>query len=858
MDASDTAAASPSRPSLIQDYRPAPGAYDEMMDAAGQVRPHWRGFLDSLVAMAPQEIRRSWDTAARLVRENGVTYNVYGDPQGTSRPWRLDPIPLLISTDDWRQLENGVVQRARLLNAILADVYGPQRLLTEGKLPSALVLGNPNFLRPLHNVGLAGNMYLHLLAIDVARAPDGRWWVLSDRTQAPSGAGYSLENRVVMARSLPGPFRDAQVQRLASFFQAFGENLLNITNRDSPRIVLLTPGPLNETYFEHAYLARYLGFALVESADLTVRDSKVYLKTLNGLQQVDLILRRVDSEYCDPLELKNDSTIGIAGLVDAVRAGNVIVANSLGSGILEVEALMSFLPSLCRHLLGEELILPEIATWWCGQDRERDYVLNNLDQLAIRPTFASRSILSTHQRAVLGAQLDAGQRRQLTEQMARRGYDFIGQELVSLSTAPVWRDGRLRPGPMALRLYAAAAGDSYRVMPGGLCRTADNADARAISMQQGDASKDTWILWDSPVSTFSRLAPPDHEVSLRRSGSDMPSRVADNLFWLGRYAERAEGTIRLFRSLLLRLAGEAGAGDDQATRERLLRILVDLGYLRIRTARKAVAGGIKAVEREIWTLLFDPESAAGLLNLLGDLRRTAMLVRERLSLDAWGIINTLHEIAQEHQNERLLEIGDALALLNRMLRALAGLSGMQMENMTRSIGWRLFDMGRRLERAGHMTKLLDELTVRGDPGKEGALDLLLELGDSFMTYRTRYMSVPQLAPVVDLLLVDDSNPRSVAFQLAALEEHIDRLPRDSDRAVLSPDLRLIAGLRADIKLTDVRHLCSTVDKRGVRGDLGRLLSRQEVGLGELSDAVALAYFSHAAPVRSPVIVGTAP
>jgi uncharacterized circularly permuted ATP-grasp superfamily protein/uncharacterized alpha-E superfamily protein len=858
MDATDLKGPAPERPSLITDYRPVPGVYDEMMDADGRIRQHWQAFLNNLQAMPPDDIARCWETAHRLVRENGVTYNVYGDPQGTSRPWRLDPVPMLIATDDWRRLEQGVIQRARLLNMILADLYGPQRLLSEGWLPPALALGNPNFLRPMHGVGVADNIYLHLLAVDVARAPDGRWWILSDRTQAPSGAGYSLENRVVMARSLAGPFRDAQVQRLASFFQAFSEKLLNITNRDNPRIVLMTPGPFNETYFEHAYLARYLGFPLVESADLTVRDRHVYLKTLNGLQQVDLILRRVDSEYCDPLELRNDSTIGVAGLIDAVRAGNVTVANALGSGILEVEALMSFLPGLCRHMLGEELILPEIATWWCGQQRERDYVINNLDKLAIRPTFATRSILSTQQHVVIGAQVDARARAKLFEQMSRRSYDFIGQELVSLSTAPVWLDGRLQPRPMALRLYAAAVDGSYHVMPGGLCRTADKSDARAVSMQQGDASKDTWVLWDAPVSTFSRLAPPDQEVTLRRSGSDLPSRVADNLFWLGRYAERAEGTIRLFRSLLLRLAGEAGAGEDPATRERLLRILVDLRYMRARTARKAIAGGLVAVEHEMWVLLFDPESTTGLLNLLADLRRTATLVRERLSLDAWRILSVLSEIAGPQQAEQTLETGEALALLHRLLRSLAALSGMQMENMTRSVGWRLFDMGRRAERAGHMAKLLQELTLRGDPGKEGALDLLLELGDSFMTYRTRYMTVPQLSPVVDLLMVDDSNPRSIAFQLAALEDHVARLPRAADRAQLTPDQHLIAGLRNEIRLADVPRLCSVVDRRGVRVTLCRLLERQEIGLFEFSDAIATAYFSHATPVRSPVIVGIQP
>ena len=840
---------------LTAGYAHVAGIFDEMMDDGGAIRPHWQAFHDGLGTMSPAEIANGWENAERIIRENGTTYNVYLDSGDSAHPWRMDPIPALISADEWRHIEAGLIQRAKLLNAVVADLYGPQNLLTDGLLPPSLVFGNPNFLRALHGIGIPDNAWLNFIAVDLARAADNRWWVLSDRTQAPSGAGYTLENRVVMGRTLPQMFRDSQVQRLAGFFQALSDHLVAMTRSDDPVIVLMTPGPHNETYFEHAYLARYLGFPLVEGEDLTVRDNRVFLKTLNGLRQVDLIFRRVDSEFCDPLELRTDSLLGVAGLVAAARAGNVIVTNALGSGLVECDALMSFLPGLCENLFGEEQLLPSAATWWCGQDRERDYVLENLDHLVIRPTFSSRTILSDGKDVVVPAQLSPGERDRLVDRINRRGYDFIGQEILPLSTTPSWQDGALHPSPMALRAYICADGDGYRVLPGGLTRTADRIDAHAISMQQGDASKDTWVLWDEPVSTFSRLAAPDHVLALRRSGSNMPSRVADNLFWLGRYAERMENTARLMRSLVLRLAGEAGAGDDPQTLQRLMTILVDLGYVRQRAARRAVAAGIRAVEREVTNLIFDHRSTTGLLSLMGDLQRTAALVRDRLSGDAWRLLNNLHGVTERHATGQTLDVDDALALLNAMVEELAAFSGMQMENMTRSTGWRLLDIGRRIERAGHMAKLVRELAVEGEPETEGGLDLLLELGDSTMTYRTRYLSAAQLPATLDLLVTDETNPRSIAFQAAVLRDHIAALPRDAELASLTRQEHLVEAIASALKLADIYDLCAARTKRGKRARLDGFLNDIQDQCIELSDTLARTYFSHAMTVRSGGVSG---
>ena len=836
-------------PPLADTYTRLADVYDEMMLPDGGVRPHWQSLLNGLGQFSDSELQHMWDTADRLVRENGTTYNVYGDAVQSVRPWRMDPIPFLIGAKEWAQLETGLIQRARLLNAIVADIYGEQSLLKSGQLPASLIFGNPKFLRPMHGIHPANGIHLNFIAFDLARAADGRWWVMSDRTQAPSGAGYALENRVVLGRTMPEIFRNANVHRLASFFQALSDNFVALTKKDNPLAVLLTPGPMNETYFEHAYLAHYLGFPLVEGADMTVRDNKVYLKTLSGLKQVDLIFRRVDGEFCDPLELRGDSLLGVAGLTEAVRAGNVVVANSLGSGVVECEALMSFYPGLARTLLNEELLVPSLATWWCGQDLERDYVLDNFDQLIIRQTFSSNSILSPGNEVFIPGRTQETVRDDVKNRVRSRGFEFYGQEMLTLSTTPIWQDGTLQPRPMVLRVYVCADRDTFRVMPGGLTRTAYNLNAHAVSMQQGDASKDTWVVSDSLVSTFTRLTL-DQPLPLRRSDSNLPSRAADNLYWLGRYAERTENWIRLIRSMILRLAGEAEAGNDPQTLTRLMKTLAALGYLQHDTALRAATGGIRAVEREVAVLLYDPQCPSGLPELLANLQRTATLVRARLSMDSWRILNSLTRRVPNYATKIRLDTDGAMAIANDILKELAAFSGMQMENMTRGLGWHLLDAGRRVERISHMARLVRDMTLDGDPEADGRLDLLLELGDSSITYRTRYLSAVQVHAVLDLLMTDDSNPRSIAFQVATLSKHLNALPRETDGATLPRENYLIAAMESELRLADILALSRRNQKNGLRDDLARFLQTLEQQVFELSEILAQKYFSHVLATRS--------
>ncbi len=844
---------------LYKDYQGKEGYFDELIDQKGQIRSEWQPFIDGLSSMPDAEIAKAWSSADRLVRDYGVTFNVHGDPSGEDRPWRLDPIPFLIAPGEWQALERGLIQRARLLNAILADLYGDQRLLTDGLIPMPLVFGNTQFLRPVHGVKVPNGTFLHFLAIDLARGPDGRWWILADRTQAPVGAGYALENRVIMARTVPALFHDCRVQRLASFFQGFRDHLIGMVDNDDPTIVIHSPGPAAETYFEHAYLARYLGIPLVEAADLTVRDRRVFLKTLTGLQPVHMIWRRVEAEGYDPLELQSGSFDGIPGIVEALRAGNVIIVNALGSGLVECEAWMSFLPGLSRQLLGEDLLLPQTATWWCGEDEARRFVLDNLETLVIRPTFASRSIMQGAPKQVIGADLGSAERRSLAEQIERCGEDFIGQDLVTLSTAPCWQDGRLQPQPIALRVYLAADGDGYRVMPGGLTRTSEHNDPRAVFMRQGDASKDSWVLADQPSSGFSRFAQAEQRQTPKRSGQNIPSRAADNLFWLGRYAERIEGGTRLLRSLLLRIAG-ATSDDDPSVRQTLLDLMVSHGHLSEASAGRAAGWGDETADRDLSFLIFDDDAMSGLGLMISNLHRTATSVRERLSSDAWRVVQDLRDAAGAYRRQGQHEVDASLHLLNQTLRMLAALSGMQMENMTRNFGWRLLDMGRRLERARLLAKLIKGLAAKGDDAEIPALDLLLQLADSAMTYRTRYLTEPGIQLVIDLLLSDASNPRSIAFQLDRLNDHLAALPRDAESEGLSDEQQLMTRLRAKIDLADLAKLAEPSGKRRQRKALAALMIETEADLAAISDTVTSRYFSHALPLgkSGAIWLGTPP
>jgi uncharacterized circularly permuted ATP-grasp superfamily protein len=628
-------------------YESTGGAFDETVSLDGGIRPHWRDFFDQMDTIGLAEVQRRWEEAQYLIRENGVTYNVYGDPHGMERPWELDPIPLLISSDDAAKVETGLIQRAKLLDLLLGDLYGRQTLLTSGVLPPDLVFGNPGYLRPCCGIKLPSDRYLHLYAADLARSPDGSFCVLRDRAQAPSGAGYALENRIVLSRMLPETFRDCRVHRLAPFFRTLRQTLSSIapSGRENPRVVLLTPGPFNETYFEHAFLARYLGYTLVEGGDLTVRDNRVYLKLLGGLQPVDVILRRLDDDFCDPLELRGDSFLGVSGLLQAVRAGTVAVANGLGSGLIESPAILAYLPAICRHLLGEDLMLPSVPTWWCGVPASRNHVLENLSRMVIKPTFHDPK-----GRPIFGGNLDAAARAELAEKIRARPAAYVAQEQLLPSTTPVLIGDELRPRHILIRSFLTPSGSSFAVMPGGLTRVAAAEGSLIVSMQSGSGSKDTWVISTGPVSPFSLLSPTVLPVELSRDGGDLPSRAADDLFWLGRYAERAEGTSRLLRAIFIRLTEKSGLMDVPEL-PALLRALSEQTKTEPGFLGSGADDRIAAPLEELFSILFDEDRPGSLASTIDSLHRVAGRVRDRISLDMWRTLMSL--------GPRLGEGGDA-------------------------------------------------------------------------------------------------------------------------------------------------------------------------------------------------------
>jgi uncharacterized circularly permuted ATP-grasp superfamily protein/uncharacterized alpha-E superfamily protein len=803
---------------FVSGYQPLAGVFDELMDPDGRVRPHWQSFVAMLADLGIEEINKRFAAADRYLRDSGVFYRVHEDPDGVERPWPLSHVPLIINAEEWRQLIPGLGQRADLLEAVLADAYGAGDLVREGKLPAALVAGMPEFLRPLVGVAPAGG-HMRFYAVDLARAADGRWWVLGDRTQAPSGAGYALESRIALTRAMPDLYRALQVERLAPFFQAIQADLAALNRRDDSRICLLTPGPMNETYFEHAYLARYLGFLLVEGEDLTVREDGVFIRTVSGLRRTEVLVRRLDADFADPLELNARSRLGVGGLVQAVRDGSVVIANALGAGLAEARALLGFLPALAPALTTQQLRIPNVATWWLGDgdSDERDKIMREIDGLVVASAFAGDLARSSDPSEPVG-KLDAAARSVLLAAIAQRPVDFVVQAPVRLATMPVWLDGRLQPRPFILRLFLARAGGGWKVMPGGFVRVADEVDARFVSLQHGGRTADAWVLSEGPVAETSLLPAPDR-IEIKRTTGSLPSRAADNLFWLGRYVERSEATLRLVRALVTR-ATEREEGETPT----IGRIGALLGaWSAVPTDRPDTRPA--AIAR---TVLQRRDLEGALPRLVGAARSAASVIRDRFSPDAWRALNDLHTaldlsaLAQPSESALLEQV-------NAALRILASFSGLAQENMSQLAGWRFLELGRRIERAIATSRFVRQFAER--QSSASALDVLLELCDSQITYRSRYVMVAATAPVVDLVVLEPNNPRSIAYQLDRIEVHLAALPKRNADGRLSPLQQIAVSIATALRTADAATVTHS------------LVADVEGALMKLSDTIVATYFT---------------
>jgi uncharacterized circularly permuted ATP-grasp superfamily protein/uncharacterized alpha-E superfamily protein len=819
------------------------GSFDELRDGAGELRAHQKPLAQFFESKESKELEELGRLVRQRITQQEVTFNILGVPEGTNRPWQLDAVPLVLARAEWLTLGAGLKQRARLLNAVLRDCYGPQQLLRDGLLPAELVLGHPEFLRACHGWQPVGGEYLHLYAADVGRDPSGNFRVFSDRTQAPTGAGYALENRLVLGRTLPELFREYQVERVAWFFAKMRravEALAPPGTRRQPRVVLLSAGARDESSFEHAYLARYLGYELVEGRDLSVRGGHVYLKTLSGLRKVDVVLRRIGDAWSDPLELREDSLSGVSGLTSAARLGNVGLANPLGAVIGETPAWKAYLPALCQHLFGEPLALESVPTLWCGDPESLREVLAHPDDFVIKPAFGDR-----RGEPFFPAQLGAEARQELFDRLRVHSGDFVAERWPELSVLPVLDRGALSTGTLAFRSFLVRDGGDYDVMPGGLARINEAPDGLFLAIKSNAYSKDMWIPGAAGSAELPLPAMPDQRMELRRGGLDLPSRLLDDIFWLGRYVERVDATARLARAGFERIGSEAGP-DAPLVLAAIVDTLARIGVV------PRLAGGAAGVphpgqestpaEALLYGLIADRVAQEGLPSMLGRIHGLTLSVRSRLSRDAWHVLRRLTGTLQGIDSASLTSPGAAVEALDQLIFSLAAVTGTTLDNMVRGHAWTFLDLGRRVERGAYMLFLLQSFLTPGSSHLH--MEALLEVADSLLTYRARYLSSLQAAPVVDLLLTDSTNPRSVAFQVELVKDHLHRLP-GHDGVVRGRAERRVISLESSLLTADIEQACAG-DGAGLR----QLLEESLVLFWQLSDDISATWFSHLSKERA--------
>lgn len=797
-------------------YAPRPGLADEMVDAGGELRGGWPRFLERLARLDDREVAARFLSAERHIRDAGISYRVYGD--GREHPWPLGSLPLVIDAADWAELSAGIVQRAGLMERIVADIYGPGRLVAEGFLPAGVVAGSPEYLRPVHGIAPPGGRWLPIYAADVGRGPDGRWRVLADRTQAPSGLGYALENRMVLARAFPDLFADLHVERLPGFFQAFRAGLAASCARSDPRICLLTSGPYSSTYVEQAALARYLGFLLVEGDDLVVRDGLLHVRTVAGLKRADAVWRRIDADYLDPMELRSDSRLGVPGMLQALRQGGTVVGNMPGSGVLESAALSPYLPAIARALTGEELRLAGPDTWWCGDPDGLGHAMANLDRLTLRP--AATPVRGPERDAMLaGPALDAARARAVAA-LRERPFDWVAQAPAPLSTMPAWQDGRLAPRPFVMRVFAAATPEGWRVLPSAFCRVAEHDGADPSEMRSGIRSADVWVLSDTPVDAPTLLL--STAPRIRRIAGHLPSRAADNLFWFGRYLERAEAVLRLVQAHLGgfggALAADASGEEGGATALAIRALLKEWGSVEeadlppAALAQEALSGKTRY--------------GSALAHVM-EARRIAASLRERLPTESWRALADLRDTLVYAEAWAPTE-AQLFGKAERALGHLAALAGLAHENMGHGTAWRFVDMGRRVERA--INTCVFALRFCAPEASAEDLGVTLSLADSQIAYGTRYLTGVSRDAVCDMAVLDPGNPRSVAYQVQAIVAHLEALPALAADGLPEAHRRRALALAGTLQTADAAETD------------GEALERIETELEGLADRIASRYF----------------
>ncbi len=839
---------------LLHQYQQEVRSYDEVLDQNGQLKPHWSALFDALERLGMTELAvRNQELVARL-QENGVTYSVYEGTDGLDRPWKLDPIPFLIHQSEWQGICQGLKQRAELLNLILKDLYGQQTLIKEKIIPAELVYGNTGFLRACYDVRLPGEHHLVKYAVDMARGPDGRMWVLDNRTQAPSGSGYALENRTVMSKVLPDLAERLFVRRLSPFFISTQQSIARNfgKGKEDMTIVYLTPGPNNETYFEHAYLASYHGYILAQGDDLLVRHGFVWLKSIEGLRKVDIILRRLDDDFSDPLELRADSRLGVPGLLHAMRAGKVAVINPPGTGLLENNAFMAFLDNASRHLLGQELLLPSIATWWCGQEKEQDYVLENIDQLIVKKVNRSRQ-----NRSIYGKSLSVTQLAQLKKEIRQNPADYVAQQEVSFSTTPAFVNGRIEPRFAAIRAYLVGTGNGYEVMPGGLTRTSPEEGRFTFSNQYGGISKDTWIVGEAAEEARPHLVLPI-STNVRKAGS-LPSRSADNLFWVGRYAERVLATNTFLNIVFNALSVHQNYGGP-AQAEHITWLLRSLTHLTL--TYPGFVGKDDKEPTELWQhpqaeindLVLNVKRKGTIASSVESFLRAVKSVRDQWNPEVARSID-LVESSLGRMKVLKREQADYRAIqkeLDRLYSRMFTFYGAVSETMGRDNAFYLLKCGKLIERLLSRVAVIRAMFVfrHPVPVENELLEALLNYHHLLGRFRNTYRSQISLSAGLDMVLLEANSPYSLTYLFDVLGYYLKKLPVNSDSDRLNNAQRAVLEAASRVMLVDVRQLCTYDDETNYRPHLDQLMADLTASLLTASESISNLYFKHVAPQHS--------
>jgi uncharacterized circularly permuted ATP-grasp superfamily protein/uncharacterized alpha-E superfamily protein len=810
--------------------------YDEFVDEAGNVRAAWTELADAVGERGRAGLNRLRSAVRQLVDNDDITYTRI-DPGAAHhdvepRPWRLDPLPLLVSAADWELLEAGLVQRSRVLNAVLADLYGDRHLLTDGLLPPELVFGHPGYVRAATGIEVPGNHQLFMHACDVSRMPDGSFQVNGDWTQAPSGAGYALADRRVVAHAMPDLYENVAPRPTTPFAQALRLALIDAApdGVQDPVVVVLSSGIYSETAFDQAYLATLLGFPLVESADLVVRDGKVWMRSLGTLKRVDVIFRRVDAAYADPLDLRADSRLGVVGLVEAQHRGTVTVVNTLGSGVLESPGLLRFLPQLTETLLGEAPLLTTAPSYWGGIDSERSHLLARLSSLLIRSTSDGQTFV--------GPTLSSAQLTELAARVTAMPWQWVGQELPQFSSAPTSYTGEFSSAGAGMRLFTVAQRGGYAPMIGGLGYVL--AAGPAAYTLNTVVAKDVWIRPTERARAES-VTPPAPEAPAKTGAGTLTvssPRVLSDLFWMGRYGERAENMARLL--IVTRQRYYEFRYRQHTEESKCVPVLMAaLGRITgTTTDSDDNAETIAIAPSTLWSLTMDRDRPGSLVHSVDRLALAARAVRDQLSNDTWAVLAGV-ERELTHHPEPPDSLAEADALLDsaqsQTLLGMLTLSGVAAESMVQDVGWTIMDIGKRIERGLALTALLATTltTARAAAAERAIIESTLVACESAVIYRRRTVGKVRVAALAELMLFDATNPRSLVYQLERLRADLGELPGSSGSS--RPE-RMVTEISTLLRRSDPAEL-EEVSPNGNRDQLANLLTGVHTTLRELADVI---------------------